>query len=209
MGEWINKPSSFDVKESSVVIDTEPETDFWQRSYYGLRNDNAPAFLFESNDNFTLSVRAAFNYRKQFDQCGLIIYLDSNNWFKASIEYETEKFARLGSVVTNNGYSDWATDDIELPSEIWYRLSRRGPDFLIESSFNGVDFRQMRIFHMHVLGETTEEMGKVNPPLPTREQIRFGVYACSPSASSFRAEFTEFKLAPCKWLAHGTAQNHT
>ena len=202
LGEWINKPLSYEVTENSVAISTEPGTDFWQRSYYGFQNDNAPAFLLKSNQNFSFSVKAGFDYRERFDQCGIIIYLDSDNWFKASIEYETQAFSRLGSVVTNNGYSDWATNDIQLPSQIWYRLSRRGPDFLIESSLNGVDYKQMRIFHLQVLGKTTEEMGRVNPPLPAKEQIRFGVYACSPSASSFCAKFTEFQLLPCQWLAH-------
>ena len=49
---------------------------------------------------------------------------------------------RLGSVVTNNGYSDWATTDIAGCECIWYRLSRRGPDFLLEYSSNGLAFRQ-------------------------------------------------------------------
>nr|WP_276307057.1 hypothetical protein [Brachyspira sp. G79] len=30
--------------------------------------------------------------------------MDSENWFKASIEYENKDYQRLGSVVTNNGY---------------------------------------------------------------------------------------------------------
>ncbi|WP_245662995.1 DUF1349 domain-containing protein [Endozoicomonas arenosclerae] len=47
------------------------------------------------------------------------IYLDSENWFKASIEYENQDYSRLGSVVTNFGYSDWATTDIKPTSKIW------------------------------------------------------------------------------------------
>ena len=193
------------VTKTSVVIQTEKNTDLWQRSYYGFRNDNAPALLFESKENFTLTVNVEFRYKKQFDQCGLIVYLDSENWFKSSIEFENNQFSRLGSVVTNSGHSDWATTDISLPSEIWYRLSRRGPDFLLEYSVDEHHFKQMRIFHLNALGETTEEMGKVNPPLPTQERICFGVYACSPSDSSFRAEFTNFMFEPCKWLAHAPA----
>ncbi len=136
-GKWINRPSSSQVTDSSVEIITEPSTDFWQRSYYGFRNDNAPALLFTSDVNFTLTARVKFDYKKQFDQCGLIIYIDSDNWFKSSIEFENDDFSRLGSVVTNSGYSDWATSDIKLPTEIWYRLSRRGPDFLVEYSLVG------------------------------------------------------------------------
>ncbi|MBF4275518.1 DUF1349 domain-containing protein, partial [Vibrio anguillarum] len=146
---------------------------------YGFRNENAPALLIDSKDNFTFTAKVSFTYQELFDQCGLIIYLDNENWFKASIEYENQSFSRLGSVVTNLGYSDWATTDIPLPKEIWYRLSRRGPDFLIESSFDGLVFNQMRIFHLHQLGETTIEMAKCNPPLPTQKVVSFGVYACS------------------------------
>ncbi len=202
VGKWIFEPKVSEVTQDFVSITTEPETDFWQRSYYGFRNDNAPALQIESEENFTFTTKVSFDYQAQFDQCGLIIYLDSENWFKASIEYENEAFSRLGSVVTNLGYSDWATSDIPLPEVIWYRLSRRGPDFLIESSFDGVAFKQMRIFHLHKLGETTPEMGKCNPPLPANNVVSFGVYACSPLKSSFTATFTDMRLEPCKWLAH-------
>ncbi|MEI7848555.1 MAG: DUF1349 domain-containing protein [Chloroflexota bacterium] len=200
--KWIYPPRSFEISDQSVRIMTDPGTDFWQRSYYGFRNDNAPALLVESADNFTFTVRATFNYQNRFDQCGLIIYLDSDNWFKASIEYENDQLSRMGSVVTNLGYSDWATTDINSRSSLWYRLSRRGPDFLIESALDGDDFKQMRVFHLHVLGETSAEMGKLNPPAPTSQPIRFGLYACSPLNSSFEARFEDWKFEDCQWLAH-------
>ncbi|HDM8206529.1 DUF1349 domain-containing protein [Vibrio harveyi] len=202
VGKWIFEPKISEVSTESVSITTEPGTDFWQRSYYGFRNDNAPALQIDSKENFTFTTKVSFDYQAKFDQCGLIIYLDSENWFKASIEYENEEFSRLGSVVTNFGYSDWATSDIQLPKDIWYRLSRRGPDFLIESSLDGVVFKQMRIFHLHKLGETTAEMGKCNPPLQAENVVSFGVYACSPLKSSFTAKFTDMIIEPCKWLAH-------
>lgn len=201
--KWIHQPKTVDITERSVEIVTEPGTDFWQRSFYGFRNDNAPALLLASQENFTFTVRASFIYQNRFDQCGVIIYLDSENWFKASIEYEDEQLSRLGSVVTNLGHSDWATTDIATTMTMWYRLSRRGPDFLIESSPDGTDFAQMRIFHLYQLGETTAEMGKMNPPAPPAHPIRFGLYACSPLESSFTAVFTDFSLQPCQWLAHG------
>ena len=200
---WINPPQTAVVSPEQVQIVTDPGTDFWQRSYYGFRNDNAPALLVESSENFTFTVRAAFDYQGQFDQCGVVIYLDSENWFKASVEYETPTLSRLGSVVTNLGYSDWATTDIVTPTSLWYRLSRRGPDFLIESAADGEAFRQMRVFHLHRLGETTVEMGHQDPPVPPAQPISFGLYACSPTQSRFNATFSQFVLEPCRWQAHG------
>ena len=69
---------------------------------------------------------------------------------------------------------------------MWYRLSRREEDFCLECSEDGSVFRQMRICHLH----------------EAKEKIRFGIYACSPEESSFRAVFTEMELTECKWMAH-------
>ena len=83
-------------------------------------------------------MKTQFNSKHRFDQCGVIIYQDSDNWFKASIEYENENYQRLGSVVTNHGYSDWATTDIPAKQkEMYYRLSRRSSDYCIENSYDG------------------------------------------------------------------------
>lgn len=201
--KWINPPQEFTINTDIVSIKTDPHSDFWQRSYYGFRNDNAHALQITSEENFTFTVKVKFDYQDMFDQAGVVIYLDSQNWFKASVEAENEAISRLGSVVTNFGYSDWATTDIAPTNVMWYRLSRRGPDFLIESSTDGEQFVQMRVFHLHILGETTAEMGKMNPPMAPALPIRFGLYACSPLDSSFTAHFTEISLEPCQWEAHG------
>ena len=42
---WVNQPSEFKISENEIVIHTEPGTDFWQRTYYGFQNDNAPSLL--------------------------------------------------------------------------------------------------------------------------------------------------------------------
>jgi len=44
---WINEPNFFSLENDHLTIITDPETDYWQRTYYGFRNDNAPAFIFE------------------------------------------------------------------------------------------------------------------------------------------------------------------
>ncbi len=185
-GEWLYKPERCSVDNEKMIIYTDPQTDFWQRSYYGFQNDNAPAFLFETTDNFTFSCMVEFDYQQRFDQAGLIMYLDSDNWFKASIEHEDVSYGRLGSVVTNLGYSDWATKDIEHTGMIWYRLSRRGADFLLEFSFEGTSYQQLRVFHLHALGDTDMVKAKETFYTGVEKPVRFGLYACSPLESSFR-----------------------
>jgi len=199
---WFRAPSSVSLDTKSVSINTEPNTDLWQATYYGFRVANAPMLLWDDDDNFTFSVRTLFQYREQFDQCGIILYLDDENWFKASIEHEQHSDVRLGSVVTNHGYSDWATTDIAPVEQMFYRLSRRGPDFLLESALDGEHYAQMRVFHMALLGETTEAMGKANPALHPQHDVKFGIYACSPGDSSFTARFDKLGKTACQWEPH-------
>lgn len=182
---WLFKPQNYSVSKDKIVIKTEPNSDLWQKTYYNFKHDNAPALLFTAAEKyFSFTVKTSFPTKKQFDQCGVIIYQNSENWFKASIEYENETYERLGSVVTNKGYSDWATTDIDAKFKtMYYRLSRRESDFCIENSYDGINFKQMRIFHLFEGGN----------------EINFGIYACSPSDSSFEATFTEMKITECKW----------
>ena len=132
---WIRKPKECSVKDGGVTIITDPHTDLWQRTYYHFRNDNAPALLIDTEDRyFSFTVKTDFSEsHHRFDQCGIVMYLDSENWLKASVEYENEDFQHLGSVVTNHGYSDWATTAIPADVKVmWYRFSRREDDYCIE-----------------------------------------------------------------------------
>ena len=115
---WTREPSQSTISDSLITITTDPKTDLWQRTYYGLQNDNAPVLQMKTSKKFfTFTVKTEFNSSALFDQCGIAIYLDSENWMKASIEYENEEYQRLGSVVTNNGYSDWLPMTSPHPSE--------------------------------------------------------------------------------------------
>lgn len=185
---WLRRPKECRIENDKVTIVTLPNTDLWQRTYYGFVNDNAPVLQIRTAEKyFSFSVKTHFESAVRFDQCGIAVYLDSENWLKASAEYESASCQRLGSVVTNGGWSDWATTDIPADvRDIWYRLSRRESDFCVESSFDGREYRQMRICHLSAgAGE-----------------IAFGIYACSPGDSSFTATFTEFAVTECMWKAH-------
>jgi len=125
-----------------------------------------------------------FKPHTQYDQCGLIVRADSENWIKTSTEFEDNHHSRLGSVVTNLGYSDWATQDISSThTTMHYRISKNGADFLIEHSFDGITWRQLRIAHLHTLPET----------------LAIGVYACSPIGKDFWCRFKFIEIGENTW----------
>jgi len=191
--KWTRQPKSYKIDDNKIEIVTKPHTDLWQRTYYHFQNDNAPVLQMETDEKyFSFIVKTEFtSSHHRFDQCGVVMYLDSENWLKGSIEYENEKFQHLGSVVTNHGYSDWATTEIDASiKSMWYRLSRREDDYCIECSTDGIVFSQMRICHM----------------LNGGERISFGIYACSPEDSSFKATFSHMQMLECQWQAHDGQQ---
>lgn len=59
-------------------------------------------------------------------------------------------------------------------------------DNFVECSWDGMDFKQMRIFHMW----------------EGASKIVFGGYVYSPEQSSFKTTFTDFEITECKWEAH-------
>lgn len=186
--KWTRAPKQYNITEEWVEMVTEPYTDLWQRTYYHFRNDNAPVLQMSTDEEyFSFVVKTEFDTKVRYDQSGVVMYLDSDNWLKASVEYENDKIQRLGSVVTNNGYSDWASVDVDASiKSIWFRLSRRENDFCIENSVDGMNFKQMRICHM----------------FNAKKEISFGIYACSAENSAFKASFSDMEITQCKWLAH-------
>ena len=90
--KWINEPDKYEITEDRISITTKPHTDLWQRTYYHFRNDNAPCLQIETDEKFfSFVVRTDFSEsHHRFDQCGVVLYMDSDNWLKGSVEYENE-----------------------------------------------------------------------------------------------------------------------
>ncbi len=173
---WMPKELPCKLSNERIEMTTLPKTDLWQKTLGFPSEDNAPLLQMETEaEHFCFTVKAEFSATGLYDQCGIVLHMDENTWLKASMEYE-DGIRHLGSVVTNNGYSDWAATDVSAEcTEMWYRLTRVGSDFQIDSSKDGVHYSVLRMCHMWNLDR----------------KIRFGLYACSPKESSFTAVFTE------------------
>ncbi len=165
--------------QDGLILTTDPQTDFWQRTHYGFQRDNGHALLTEADGSFTFTTRVRFQYAGQYDQCGIMVRVDDQQWIKVSLEYEDSQYGRLGSVVTHLGYSDWATTDVSSKiNELWYRVQREGDDFTITYASDGQEWIQMRITHLH----------------GAPSQLKVGFYACSPQDSSFTCTFDQASL---------------
>ncbi|MDX8291546.1 DUF1349 domain-containing protein [Metabacillus indicus] len=190
-GKWLNAPDEFEISNHSLSFTSMPFTDFWQRTNYGYRTDNGHAYLFSTGEKeFSFTVKGHFSGKELYDQSGIMVFMDSENWLKASVEKGKSGEWLLGSVVTNHGYSDWAISQEEKDEDtvMWYRLTRKQNDFLTEVSRDGKSFRQIRMSHL----------------FRASNEIQFGLYACSPKESSFQTVFSCMKLEPSVW----SEENH-
>ena len=173
---WLNEPASWSRTESELIISPDEGSDFWRITNYGFVHDNGHAWLERVDGDFDAAVELAADYREQYDQAGLMIRVDPENWLKTGIEYVDGR-CFLSAVVTR-GFSDWSIAPLDRrPETVAVRIHRRGDSITIETSADGAPFQTLRITHL--------------PPGP---DSAVGPAACAPSASGFTARFTKFKI---------------
>eukprot|EP00277_Geminigera_cryophila_P010397 CAMPEP_0179409884 /NCGR_PEP_ID=MMETSP0799-20121207/2965_1 /TAXON_ID=46947 /ORGANISM="Geminigera cryophila, Strain CCMP2564" /LENGTH=188 /DNA_ID=CAMNT_0021181643 /DNA_START=21 /DNA_END=584 /DNA_ORIENTATION=- len=84
--------------------------DFWRRTFYNptMIKGDASALLCEvpADEEVTVEISFSFTPVQQFDQCGVLIYLDASHWLKTGIEF-ADGSTRL-SCVCCNLFSDWS-----------------------------------------------------------------------------------------------------
>lgn len=180
--KWINEPISYELKKDKITFQVLPKTDFWQVTHYGFSRTDGHCFVAEVDEDICFAVKAKMNYRREFDQCGIMVYLDENNFAKLCVENQLKTKNKLGSVVCKSKRSDWATQPFGKEAVIFLRVSKRGINYLFESSMDGEHFEQMRLFD-----------------IPGSEKVSIGVFGASPLGEGFEAVFSEFEFSANKW----------
>ncbi|HSI56017.1 MAG TPA: DUF1349 domain-containing protein [Ideonella sp.] len=179
---WFCEPARWSLGRGLQVA-TGAGTDFWQRTHYGFEVDNGHFLHLQARGDFVLSTRVNFRPRHQYDQAGLMLRLSPSCWVKTSVEFEPDEPSRLGVVVTNAQYSDWSTQPLAKDiGTLWFKLRVEGTDCIVQSSLDGQAWQQLRMAHL----------AELDPGRP----VACGLYACSPKAAGYEAEFHFLSLLP-------------
>jgi len=177
--DWYNEPLDVNLIEEGLLIKTAPQTDFWQNSDCGFTKDNGHLFFQKKSDDFTLVVKWRFSLIKDSAQCGIMIRSDVKNWIKAGLLSQNPYNPQIGVVVAAEGASDWSI--VELPGtckELWFKLRRRGKDFIVWYALDGQDFKRIRVVHL-------------SKALPAAD---IGAYACSPKEETFECLLEQIEV---------------
>ena len=94
------------MKALVLTVEAAAESDWWRTTSYGFIHDDGHALVKEFPNESAIEVTFVLNYTEQFDQAGIFITADSENWIKAGVEF-CDGFPQVGAVVTQKN-SDWS-----------------------------------------------------------------------------------------------------
>ena len=173
---WLNEPASAKVTGEQIVVRSRAKTDFWQKTFDGYVADSGHFDHLSVTGEFTLTGCINGKYATQYDQAGLMVRIDSENWMRCGTEFIDGK--RFASVVFTRTYSDGSTlPDLSETEPIWWRVIRKADSIETLCSLKGDTFTSVR-------------MGYFPPNRP----VDVGIMCAAPSGTGFDATFKDLKL---------------
>ncbi len=190
--QWFNEPTKWEVKDNVLSMFVTPQSDYWRISHYGFTVDDAPFYYATYGGEFEVKVKITGGYKARFDQMGLMLRIDKENYIKAGIEFVDGKF-NLSTVVTHQT-SDWSIISLEKPIPfVWIKAVRRLDAVEVFYSFDDINYIMMR-----------------NAYLQDNTPVMVGMMAACPDGNGFEATFEHFSVRHLpdqrrlKWLKENT-----
>lgn len=186
--QWFNEPDNWSIESNALIMDVTPQSDYWRISHYGFTVDDAPFLYTMRGGEFEVKLRISGDYKTRFDQAGLMLRIDEENYIKTGIEFVDGKY-KLSTVVTHRT-SDWSVIELEDPVEyLWIKAVRRLDAVEIFYSFDDKEYTMMR-----------------NCWLQDNTPVMVGMMAACPDGDGFKVRFDNFRITHlpdqrrCEWL---------
>lgn len=174
--QWFNEPEKWEIKNNSLQMFVTPQSDYWRISHYGFTVDDAPFCYGVYGGEFEVKVKITGDYKERFDQAGLMLRIDNENYIKTGIEFVDGKY-NISSVVTHKT-SDWSMISLDKSlSYIWIKAVRRLDAVEIYYSFDDKNYQLMR-----------------NAYLQDNTPVMVGLMGASPDGKGFLAKFENFSV---------------
>lgn len=173
---WFNEPAEWSIEGNKLTMTVTPKSDYWRISHYGFTVDDAPFYYAEYGGEFEAKVKVSGDYKTRFDQAGMMIRIDHENYIKTGIEFVDGKY-NLSTVVTHHT-SDWSVIALDKPvKELWIKAIRRLDAIEIFYSFDDKTYTMMR-----------------NAWMEANRPVKIGMMGASPDGDGFKATFSDFSV---------------
>ena len=176
---WFNPPVSSKINSGVLTVRSKPKTDFWQKTFDGYTADSGHFFHLPASGDFKFTALCNGNFATQYDQNGLMVRIDADNWMRCGTEFIDGK--RSASVVFTRTYSDGSTlPDLSQTAPIWWRLVRKNDSIETFLSLDGEKYMSVRMGYF-----------------PKEKTVQVGIMCCAPTGGpSFDSTFQSLKLEP-------------
>jgi regulation of enolase protein 1 (concanavalin A-like superfamily) len=174
--QWLNEPQSWKVSAGQIKVRSRAKTDFWRKTFYGYITDNGHFFHLPVSGEFTFEARINGQYAARYDQAGLMVRVDTENWVKCGTEFVDG--ARHATVVFTRDFSDWSTmKDLADNESVWWRAVRSKDSLETLCSLDGKTYQSVC-------------QGYLVPGRPAD----VGIMCAAPEGPGFEAVFDNLKL---------------
>jgi regulation of enolase protein 1 (concanavalin A-like superfamily) len=174
--KWLNEPASSNRTGDQLVIHSRAKTDFWRKTFYGYITDNGHFFSLPVTGDFAFQARINGQYAALYDQAGLMVRRNAENWMKCGTEFFAGQ--RHASVVFTRDFSDWSTmPDLSQTAPIWWRAIRKKDSIETLCSLDGNTFTSVR-------------QGYFVPQV----EAHVGIMCAAPEGPGFDSIFDELQL---------------
>jgi len=84
---WMNEPAFWDRSGDVLTVRSRAKTDFWRKTFYGYVTDNGHFFHAPVSGDFVFQARVNGEYAALYDQAGLMVRQNAENWMKCGTEF--------------------------------------------------------------------------------------------------------------------------
>lgn len=176
--QWTNEPKIWSIDGHKLSVTTDANTDFWRGTYYGFFRHSGHFFGAKVTGDFTAQIRVIGDFKKLYDQAGLMVLIDEKRWIKAGVEVNDK--AVVSSSVLTNGLSDWALSSaLTGGNEFWLRITVAQGNVRVQISEDYIVWPLVRL-----------------AAFPVAEHYLVGPMCCTPERTGLRLSFSEFTVGP-------------
>lgn len=144
---WLNEPPAWQATAGRLEATTAPQSDFWRKTHYGFTRDSGHFYYQEVQGNFRVEICVSGRYEAQYDQAGLMLRVDEENWIKTGIEF-FDGLQHASAVVTR-AFSDWSVVELDgYPPCTWLRVTRKNEAVEIFYSLDKQKYTLLRLAYL-------------------------------------------------------------
>ncbi len=123
--KWMNEPASWKRSGDRLLVRSRAKTDFWRKTFYGYITDNGHFFYVPVSGDFVFQARVNGEYAALYDQAGLMVRQNAENWVKCGTEF-------------------FDGQDLSKTAPIWWRAVRKKDSIETLCSLDGRNFTSVR-----------------------------------------------------------------